>query len=65
MAYFGFMRTAKCPICGKEFIVAPYNVYKLTVDDRIYNYCGYTCFRVAQREEERKLTEKKRCKGKC
>lgn len=36
-----YFRTAKCKKCGKEFIPAPFHIYK---DGGKYYYCSWTCF---------------------
>lgn len=42
-----------CPVCGKEFIVPPFNVYKLHIKGIMHHYCSYTCFRKIQKKLER------------
>lgn len=59
MAFNGYMRTAKCPICGKEFIVPPYTVYKLRIGKHNFTYCSYSCFRTAEKREENKPKKKR------
>ena len=51
-------RTAICPVCGKEFVVPVFNIYKLEVKGRLYNYCKYICFRKAQKEKEQSKIRK-------
>lgn len=43
----------KCPVCGKVFILPPENVYKIIKRQKRYDFCSYTCFRVAQKADER------------
>ena len=47
-------RERKCPVCGKVFIVAPENIYKLEIDKKKQDLCSYTCYRVIQKRQERK-----------
>jgi hypothetical protein len=35
-----YMRSAKCKKCGKEFIPAPYHIYR----DGSKYYCKWTCY---------------------
>ena len=53
-------RTAVCPVCGKEFVLPIFNVYKLTIDGRTSHYCKYSCFRKAQLEREAYLKRNRR-----
>lgn len=39
------IRTAICPVCQKEFVPAPLNVFKINNTD----YCGYTCHTIGKR----------------
>jgi len=48
-------REAKCPICGKIFLVPVQNIYK--VDGK--NLCSYTCFRIAQKKKSNKKSKSK------
>lgn len=45
-------RERVCPVCGKEFLVAPENVYRLLIKGNQIDYCSYTCYRVVQKEIE-------------
>ena len=42
-------RERKCPVCGKEFLLSQYNIYKTVYRGKRRDYCSYTCFRVAQK----------------
>jgi hypothetical protein len=64
VGFFGYMRTSKCSECGKEFIVPQYNIYKLRIGGKNYHYCCYSCYRIAQRREEKAQTERKGRRGK-
>lgn len=44
----------KCPVCGKLFIVAVKNIYKIRTEDGTEDYCSYTCYRKKQKEREEK-----------
>ena len=46
-------RERKCPVCGKAFLKAPENIYKLTVKGVVTHYCSYTCYRAVQKRQER------------
>lgn len=46
------MRFKVCPVCGKEFILAPCNIYKLTIDGKIKHLCSWNCMRKLEREKE-------------
>ena len=52
------MKIRKCPICGKDFVLAPCNIYKLTVDGKIKNFCGWNCMREQEKENEAKKKPK-------
>ena len=43
------INTSICPECNKEFVPAPFNVFKIKSVD----YCSYTCYMSAKREQER------------
>lgn len=47
----GYLDAVVCPVCGKSFIPAPKNIYKIKEDGKLLQICNYTCFKVA---EERK-----------
>ena len=53
-------RLRKCPVCGKEFIMPPENVYKLVVKGKVVHYCSYTCFRVIQKRLESRKKYRRR-----
>lgn len=40
MKEINYIRTVICPKCGKEFVPAPFHVYK----DGSKYYCKWTCF---------------------
>lgn len=48
----------KCPVCGKEFLLPPENIYRLKVKRKYVDYCSYTCFRVIQKEQEQERRKK-------
>jgi hypothetical protein len=45
-------RVRICPICNKKFILPCENVYKLIIKGKRKDYCSYTCWMVAQKEQE-------------
>ena len=47
-----YLDEIKCPICGKNFIIPPENIYKFTVNGKLQHYCSYTCYRKVQKERE-------------
>lgn len=50
------MRSKKCPVCGKEFVLAPYSIYKITVKGKVIYTCGWNCLRTLEKEKaEKKL----------
>lgn len=48
-------KEAKCPVCGKIFIVPVSNIYK--IDGK--HHCSYTCYRVTQKKKESKKSKSK------
>ena len=52
------MAIRKCHICGKEFLLAPCNLYKARVNGRVKQFCSYHCFRELQKEKEAKKAHK-------
>lgn len=42
------VRTAKCPICGREFVPAPLHSYKVRVGSRYRLACTYSCMRAGK-----------------
>lgn len=44
----GYIRTAVCKKCGREFVVAPYHRFK---DNKKY-YCKWSCYNHRHDEEE-------------
>ncbi|MBQ8649154.1 MAG: hypothetical protein IJ470_03700 [Clostridia bacterium] len=55
------IKTVKCPICGKEFIPAPYHAYKIY--QKGYKLvCTYGCMRKWERQEENKNKKQQRRK---
>lgn len=44
----------KCPVCGKEFLLPPENTYRLKVKGRYRDFCSYTCYRVIQKQQEKR-----------
>ena len=50
------------PVCGKEFIQAPENIYKITVHGRVKHLCSWSCLRAHEREKEagKRVKEAKR-----
>lgn len=38
----------RCPVCEKEFVRAPYHVYRLPKEQK--SVCSYHCMRLAQTE---------------
>lgn len=37
------MKSCKCPVCGKSFILPYKNVYKQRVGDSMVHLCSWTC----------------------
>lgn len=52
----------KCPVCGKEFYLAPENVYKLVIKEKKVHFCSWTCYRKAQKALEAKQNTQKKYK---
>ena len=52
---FSRIKMAKCANCGKMFVPAPEHAYRDKLD-RLY--CSYTCFRVWEKAEEKKLKDR-------
>lgn len=52
------MRVVKCFICGKDFIVAPCNLYRAVIEGKVKHFCSYSCFREYEREKEAKKKPK-------
>ena len=52
------MAVRKCPICGKEFTLAPCHIYKATVNGRVKPLCSYSCVRKLEKEREAKKKPK-------
>lgn len=48
-----------CPVCGKEFIPAPYHIYKARVNKNKVLCCSYSCMCKDEAEYERKLKQSK------
>ena len=49
----------KCPVCGKNFIPAPYHYWKVKLSNEKWaNTCSYSCMRVAEKENEKAELEK-------
>ena len=44
------MELKKCPVCGKNFIKPQANLYRISVNGRIVDYCSYTCYRKEQKK---------------
>lgn len=58
-APFGDGHKRKCPICGAAFMSHEGWAYSRTKSDgRGEVYCSYKCFRVWEREEEKKIRER-------
>ena len=39
-----------CPVCGKNFMPAPYHVYKISVNGSKRMVCSYRCTIIAERK---------------
>jgi hypothetical protein len=52
----GYQRN--CAICKKEIYCREDWVYKMEIDGKMRHFCGYTHFRQAQAEQERKEQER-------
>ena len=48
------MRFRKCFVCGKEFILAPENIYKVRIKGRVRHLCSWGCLRVLEKQKEAK-----------
>ena len=48
MAQKGYLHIETCPICKKEFIKAPKNIYKLQVNGKTVHYDKYSCYQQAK-----------------
>lgn len=46
------MEVLRCPICGKEFIPAPENIYKVIMGARTEHFCSWGCYRIVQKQRE-------------
>lgn len=44
---------AKCPKCGKNFIVPPLNVYKERIKGTVYPFCSWKCLSAWRKEHAR------------
>ena len=53
------MKELRCPVCDKEFILAPKNIYKAYIGGKVRNLCGWNCMREAEREQEAKKRKSK------
>lgn len=40
---FSYLIMKRCDCCGREFIPAPFHVYKLNRKRQMW-YCSYTCY---------------------
>lgn len=56
--YRNNMVMQRCPICGKKFLVAPLHIYKSSKTHK--KYCGWNCYRKAQREHPEDFIQNKR-----
>lgn len=52
------MRVVECPVCGQMFMLAPCNIYKVTIKGKVKHLCSYSCMRKLEREKEAKKTPK-------
>lgn len=52
------MKTRKCFVCGKEFILAPENIFKVLIEGKVKHLCGWNCLRKLEREKEAKKKPK-------
>lgn len=52
------MRFVDCYVCGKTFILAPKNIYRVTVNGKVKHLCGWNCLRKLEREKEAKKKSK-------
>ena len=48
------VRLAKCPECGKTFVIPPQSVYKLDTKEGRRYYCSYTCHQKVKKSLETK-----------
>ena len=53
----GYGREIKCPICGKNFVIQPYHVYKDKRNSCGHYVCSYKC------ESESIRIHDSKCKG--
>jgi len=37
----------KCSVCGKNFVLPPYNIYKILTKNGSVHQCSYACWRKA------------------
>ena len=57
--YYDDFRERKCPLCKRNFIVPPRNVYKERINGTLTNFCSWKClceFRRNKQQPERKST---------
>lgn len=54
------MRIRKCFVCGKIFVLAPENIYKVRIKGRIKHLCGWNCLMKLEREREAEKKSKER-----
>ena len=52
----------KCPLCGKDFIVPPQNVYKERVGKEIRPFCSWKCL-CEWRKKHPENEDERRCGG--
>lgn len=49
-----------CAVCGKYFIIAPENIYKVTIKGKVMHLCSWSCLVQHRKEREEKKKRKER-----
>lgn len=49
----GYMDIITCPVCGKDFIKAPKNTYKIKINGKTVHIDKYSCYVQAKAEQSK------------